>query len=165
MLSIVGQMRVNPAYTCIELQCMCHLGLGLKESVKTMPEERGGLMEQHMLIIRTIYYCLYQVKAYQEDFEAERRDKERLSEEKQSAAIKYEAEKTSLKLQLDRCQNDLAHFTAEANRLAQQLKLKNQYEEERYRKHLESKVSRKQHVCGLSSSDETYRISSFRRCP
>lgn len=80
------------------------------------------------------------MKAYQEDFEAERRDKERLSDEKQRVAIKYEAEKTSLKLQLDRCQNDLAHFTAEANRLAQQLKLKSQYEEDKYRKHLESKV-------------------------
>ena len=77
-----------------------------------------------------------QVKAYQEDFEAEKRDKERL----QSAAIRHEAEKTSLKLQLDRCQTDLAHFTAEANRLAQQLKLKNEYEDDKFRKHLENQV-------------------------
>jgi hypothetical protein len=80
-----------------------------------------------------------QVKAYEEDFEAEKREKERLRDEKHSAAVRYEAEKTSLQLQLDRCQADLAHFTAEANRLAQQLKLKNQYEEDRYREHLENK--------------------------
>ena len=80
------------------------------------------------------------MKAYEEDFEAEKRDKERLRDEKQSAAIRYEAEKTSLQLRLDRCQADLAHFTSEANRLAQQLKLKNQYEEDKYRKHLESQV-------------------------
>ena len=80
------------------------------------------------------------MKAYEEDFDAEKREKERLRDEKQSAAVRYEAEKTSLQLQLDRCQADLAHFTAEANRLSQQLKLKNQYEEERYREHLENKV-------------------------
>jgi hypothetical protein len=80
-----------------------------------------------------------QVKAYEEDFEAEKREKERLRDEKHSAAVRYEAEKTSLQLQLDRCQADLAHFTAEANRLSQQLKLKNQYEEDRYREHLENK--------------------------
>ena len=90
----------------------------------------------------TLYtYCLsFQVKAYQEDFEAERKEKEQLREEKHRAAIKYEAKRTSLQLQLDRCQTDLAHFMSEANRLAQQLKLKSQYEEDRYRKHLESKV-------------------------
>ena len=81
-----------------------------------------------------------QVKAYEEDFEAEKREKERLRDEKHSATVRYEAEKTSLQLRLDRCQADLAHFTAEANRLAQQLKLKNQYEEDRYREHLENKV-------------------------
>ena len=81
-----------------------------------------------------------QLKAYQEDFDAERRDKERLASEKQNSALKYEAELTSLRLQLDRCRNDLAHYTAEATRLSQQLKLKSQYEEEQYRKHLESKV-------------------------
>jgi hypothetical protein len=80
-----------------------------------------------------------QVKAYEEDFEAEKRDKERLRDEKQSAAIRFEAEKTSLQLQLDRSQSDLVHFTSEANRLAQQLKLKSQYEEDRYREHLENK--------------------------
>ncbi len=41
--------------------------------------------------------------AYCEDFEAERRDRERLVEEKQSLALRHEAEITSLKLQLDRC--------------------------------------------------------------
>ena len=82
-----------------------------------------------------------QLKTYQEDFEAERRDRERMSEEKQSASLRYEAEITSLRLQLDRCRNELAHYTMEATRLSQQLRLKNQYEEEQYKKHLESRVS------------------------
>ena len=89
------------------------------------------------------------MKAYQEDFEAERRDKERLGIDKQTASVKYEAEITSLKLQLDRCRNDLAHYTAEASRLAQQLKLKSQYEEDKYRKHLESKVRVCVHVYSI----------------
>ena len=62
----------------------------------------------------------------EEDFEAERRDRERINEEKQSAALRFEAEITSLKLQLDRCRNKLVHYTTEATRLAQQLRLKNQ---------------------------------------
>ena len=85
-------------------------------------------------------FSRHQLKVYAEDFLAEKSEKERLRDEKQSVAIRYEAEKTSLQLQLDRCQADLAHFTVEANRLAQQLKLKNQFEEERYREHLETKV-------------------------
>ena len=64
-----------------------------------------------------MYIFYFQVKAYQEDFEAERRDKEQMRDE-----------------------TDLAHFTSEANCLAQQLKLKTQYEKDWYRKHLESKV-------------------------
>lgn len=64
-----------------------------------------------------------------------------MNEEKESAAIKYEAEVTSLKLQLERCRNELVHYTAEANRLSQQLRLKTQMEEEQYKKHLESNVS------------------------
>lgn len=79
-----------------------------------------------------------QLKAYQEDFEAERRDRERINEEKQSATLRFEAEITSLKLQLDRCRNELVHYTTEATRLAQQLRLKNQYEEDQFKKHLES---------------------------
>ena len=78
---------------------------------------------------------------YQDDFNAERRDRERMNEERESASIRYEAEVTSLKLQLERCRNELAHYTAEANRLSQQLRLKNQCEEEQYKKHLESRVS------------------------
>ena len=84
---------------------------------------------------------LTQLRTYQEDFEAERRDRERISDEKQSAALRYEAEITSLRLQLDRCRNELAHYTAESSRLAQQLRLKNQYEEDQFKKHLESRVS------------------------
>ena len=41
----------------------------------------------------------------------------------------FEAEITSLKLQLDRYRNELVHYTTEAMRLAQQLRLKNQYQE------------------------------------
>lgn len=64
-----------------------------------------------------------------------------MSEEKQSVALRFEAEITSLKLQLDRCRNELVHYTTEATRLAQQLRLKNQYEEDQFKKHLESQVS------------------------
>ena len=64
-----------------------------------------------------------------------------MSEEKQSASLRYEAEITSLRLQLDRCRNELSHYTTEATRLSQQLRLKSQYEEEQYKKHLESRVS------------------------
>ena len=81
-----------------------------------------------------------QLKAFQEDFEAERRDRERLADEKQSAALRYEAEVTSLKLQLDRCKNELTHATTDVHRLRQQLTLKSQYEEEQYRNHLHKKV-------------------------
>ena len=89
----------------------------------------------------TLSLSLTQLRTYQEDFEAERRDRERISDEKQSAALRYEAEITSLRLQLDRCRNELAHYTAESSRLAQQLRLKNQYEEDQFKKHLESRVS------------------------
>ena len=64
-----------------------------------------------------------------------------MNEEKESSTVRYEAEITSLKLQLERCRHELAHYTAEANRLSQQLRLKSQYEEEQYKKHLESRVS------------------------
>ena len=82
-----------------------------------------------------------QLKTYQEDFQAERRDRVRMSDEKQSAALKYEAEITSLRLQLDRCRNELTHYTAETNRLSQQLRLKYEYEQDQYKRHLESRVS------------------------
>ena len=93
-------------------------------------------------------FLSFQLKTYQEDFEAERRDRERLSSEKQSAALRYEADTTSLKLQLDRCRNELARYTTETNRLAQQLKLKQQFEEEQYKKHLEGRVSVYERVYG-----------------
>lgn len=82
-----------------------------------------------------------QLKAYQDDFSAERKDRERMNEEKETASIRYEAEVTSLKLQLERCRNELVHYTSEANRLSQQLRLKSQVEEDQYKKHLESNVS------------------------
>ena len=95
----------------------------------------GGVarLEEELSLMRQ------QVKAYEEDFEAEKREKERLKDEKQSAAVRCEAERTTLQLRLDRCQADLAHFTAEANRLAHQLRLKNQIVEEGYRERLENK--------------------------
>lgn len=89
-------------------------------------------LEEENTFLRT------QLKTFQDDFDAERRDRERMSEEKQSAALRFEAEITSLKLQLDRCRNELVHYTTEATRLAQQLRLKNQYEEDQFKKHLES---------------------------
>ena len=84
--------------------------------------------------------CPLQLKTYQEDFEAERRDRERLSDEKQSAELRAQAEITSLKLQLDRCRNELTHYATEASRLSQQLRLKRQFEDDQYKKHLEEKV-------------------------
>lgn len=93
------------------------------------------------LSLSLTHFSPFQLKAYQEDFEAERRDRERINEEKQSAALRFEAEITSLKLQLDRCRNELVHYTTEATRLAQQLRLKNQYEEDQFKRHLESQVS------------------------
>lgn len=90
---------------------------------------------------KLIILSLSQLKTYQDDFNAERRDRERMCEQKESAGIRYEAELTSMKLQLDRCRKELAHYTAEANRLSQQLRLKSQMEEEQYKRHLESSVS------------------------
>ena len=55
--------------------------------------------------------------------------------------LRYEAEIISLRLQLDRCRNELTHYTTEATRLGQQLRLKTQYEDDQYKKHLESRVS------------------------
>ena len=54
-------------------------------------------------------------------------------------ALRYEAEITSLRIQLDRCRTELAHYSAEATRLGQQLRLKTQHEDELFRKQLESK--------------------------
>ena len=96
---------------------------------------------------RNVNFCPLQLKTYQEDFEAERRDRERMQDEKQSASLRYEAEITSLRLQLDRCRNELTHYTTEATRLGQQLRLKTQYEDDQYKKHLESRVSVSVRVC------------------
>lgn len=63
-----------------------------------------------------------------------------MCEEKRCSAVTHEAEVTSLRLQLDRCRAELAHYTAEANRLSQQLRMKNHHEEEQYKRHLENKV-------------------------
>ena len=87
-----------------------------------------------------------QLKAYQDDFAEERKDRERIHEEKQCSAVKHEAEVTSMKLQLERCRTELAHYTAETNKLYQQLHMKNQQDEEQYKKHLENMVCG---VCGV----------------
>ena len=81
-----------------------------------------------------------QLKTYQDDYTDERKDRQRMSEEKRCLAVKHEAEVTSLKLQLERTKAELNHYMSEANRLSQQLRMKNQQEEEQYKKHLESKV-------------------------
>lgn len=80
-----------------------------------------------------------QLKMYQEDFEAERRDRERMANEKETDKLRSSAEITSLKLQLDRANSELSRMKSEASRLAQQLRLRQQADEERYRTHLESK--------------------------
>lgn len=83
-----------------------------------------------------------------------------MSEEKQSVALRFEAEITSLKLQLDRCRNELVHYTTEATRLAQQLRLKNQYEEDQFKKHLESQVSNESASFVLLENVETVVIDT-----
>ncbi len=81
-----------------------------------------------------------QLKTYHEDYAEDYKDRQRMNEEKQCVAVKHEAEVTSLKLQLERTRAELAHYTSEANRLSQQLRMKNQQEEDQYKKHLESQV-------------------------
>ena len=81
-----------------------------------------------------------QLKAYQEDFDAERREKERLMVEKQNERLRLQAEITSLQLQLDRCRTELSHYSSEATRLAHQLKIRNQVEQEQYRRSPEDLV-------------------------
>lgn len=63
-----------------------------------------------------------------------------MADEKQSAALRFDAEITSLKLQLDRCKSELTHTCTENQRLRQQLALKTQFEEEQFRRHLQKKV-------------------------
>lgn len=107
--------------------------LRLSRSGKAMVnQERVRELEEESHMLRQ------QIKAYQDDFNAERRDRERMHAERESASLRYEAEVTSLRLQLERCRNELAHYTTEANRLSQQLRLKSQIEEEQYKRHLES---------------------------
>lgn len=50
-----------------------------------------------------VLFLHQQLKVYQEDFEAERRDRQRLSREKETSQLHYEAEITSLKLQVCTC--------------------------------------------------------------
>ncbi|XP_019850724.1 PREDICTED: TNFAIP3-interacting protein 1-like [Amphimedon queenslandica] len=79
-----------------------------------------------------------QVQAFKEDYEAEKRDRERLASEKETERLRYEAEIVSMKIQLDRSTSELVHYKNEAKRLGQQLRLKQQREEEQFRRHLES---------------------------
>ncbi|KAL5505179.1 hypothetical protein EMCRGX_G006574 [Ephydatia muelleri] len=64
------------------------------------------------------------LKVYQEDFTAERREKESLKEEKENERLRLQAEVTSLQLQLDRCRTELSHYSSETTRLAHQLKIR-----------------------------------------
>ena len=78
---------------------------------------------------------------YQEDFDLERREKERLKEEKENERLRLQAEVTSLQLQLDRCRTELSYYSSETNRLAHQLKIKCQADQEQYTTYLRNKVS------------------------
>ena len=70
----------------------------------------------------------------------ERREKERLKEEKENERLRLQAEVTSLQLQLDRCRTELTHYSSETTRLAHQLKIRCQADQEQYRRSLEGKV-------------------------
>jgi chromosome segregation ATPase len=84
-----------------------------------------------------------QLHAYKEDFEAEKRDKDRLKSEKSTEKLRLEAEIASLKIQLDRSNSDLSQYKSEAIRLFHQLRLKQHREDEEYRRHLEKQVKLK----------------------
>ena len=77
---------------------------------------------------------------YKEDFAAERREKERLNKEKENERLRLQAEVTSLQLQLDRCRTELSHYSSETTRLAHQLKIRCQADQEQYRRSPEGKV-------------------------
>lgn len=67
----------------------------LKKSSSTAEESsRLAIMRDEVAFLRQ------QLKAYQEDFEAERRDKQRVARQRESDKVHYEAEITSLKLQV-----------------------------------------------------------------
>ncbi|KAL5477765.1 hypothetical protein EMCRGX_G024606 [Ephydatia muelleri] len=66
----------------------------------------------------------HQLKAFQEDFISERREKEKITDQKRNECLRFQAEITSLQLQLDRCKTELAHYSKEATRLALQLNLR-----------------------------------------
>ena len=72
----------------------------------------------------------------------ERREKERLKEEKENERLRLQAEVTSLQLQLDRCRTELSHYSSETTRLAHQLKIRCQADQEQYRRSLEGKVGK-----------------------
>ena len=61
-------------------------------------------------------------------------------EERRNERLRSQADITSLQLQLDRCKTELAHYSTESTRLAQQLKTRNQADQEQYRRYLESRV-------------------------
>ena len=78
---------------------------------------------------------------YQEDFDLERREKERLKEEKENERLRLQAEVTSLQLQLDRCRTELSYYSSETTRLTHQLKIKGQADQEQYTTYLRNKIS------------------------
>ena len=61
-------------------------------------------------------------------------------EERQNERLRSQADITSLQLQLDRCKTELAHYSTESTRLAQQLKIRNQVDQEQYRRCPEDQV-------------------------
>eukprot|EP00731_Ephydatia_muelleri_P005644 Em0002g1820a len=101
------------------------------QALKVKLEETGRLdttSQEHNLDL-----LKQQLKVYQEDFAVERREKERLKEEKENERLRLQAEVTSLQLQLDRCRTELTHYSSETTRLAHQLKIRCQADQEQYR--------------------------------
>jgi len=55
------------------------------------------------------------LKAFQEDFEAERHDRERMSDEKDAIKLQYESQITCLRQERDTCRNELAEYKNQVN--------------------------------------------------
>ena len=72
-----------------------------------------------------------QLKMYKDDFEDERKDRERIEREKETDKLLSNAEIISLQLQLDRANSELGRMKSESSRLAQQLRLRQEADEER----------------------------------
>jgi len=55
------------------------------------------------------------LKAFQEDFEAEWHDYERMSDEKDTIKLQYESQITCLRQEQDSCCNELAEYKNQVN--------------------------------------------------